>query len=699
MKIIPNELIITLNTSIPGYNKIKYFPSMTIKYINREDNRILFNPLIKLNKSIIDRVPEKYRIKEFFNPVLFQSLINETKSIPDKDLNEATMEGYVDNNINITLNTILYDNSIIYIGGNPYVIMDVLWTNGDWKIGTKKIEKYKEKIATSQLEKLSKSEIYGINYNEPNTQNDYFNSNDYLNSNDYFNPINKTNVIKSLRPLIISEKLTNKVKSIFTNNKFYKLILDIYKEGDFDIKKIIFDSTNYSSKNLLNNNNYNINFNQNFYNKCVNEIKIIENSGGGNCFFIAVADAINYYNYYNQDNRIINNIYGIGTNIFTPIYLRSLVYDFLENNIEIDDLLKNIAPANVNNLNNIFSKNLNVLNQTLREEGNSQGISMEDYLELAKDIYKNNENFLVDSVESIPFEIENYEKPFKIIQKQNLKKYILSNNYWGNSLSIYAISFILNLNIIPITIKENKDNNSFISIPFANFGQEYNSWNKYLFLYYNNAHFNIISFNYKERNQILNKKIIFHRNSKWDSLPIFILFSIFGAYYMNIRNFTDKLDFTFLPELMNNFESIIYEKIFPKLEYKNFFYPTFKSYFPVSILKTPNILNNVYSNLNNNNYNEMIGGNNYLYNFKKNKTTNYLAYYINIELELHPGTSISPEEMKNYKCKQKWNSIRKAYANFTGNPYLITTINSKQSLKKNKRKYGGVKKNITCKNK
>ena len=40
MPIIPNEIIITINTSIPGYQKIKYTPSMTIKNISNNDNTI-----------------------------------------------------------------------------------------------------------------------------------------------------------------------------------------------------------------------------------------------------------------------------------------------------------------------------------------------------------------------------------------------------------------------------------------------------------------------------------------------------------------------------------------------------------------------------------------------------------------------------------------------------------------------------------
>ena len=49
-KIIPpNQVIITLETNIPGYDKIRYSPSMTLKNINQKN--VLFNPLIKLNQN------------------------------------------------------------------------------------------------------------------------------------------------------------------------------------------------------------------------------------------------------------------------------------------------------------------------------------------------------------------------------------------------------------------------------------------------------------------------------------------------------------------------------------------------------------------------------------------------------------------------------------------------------------------------
>ena len=50
-------------------------------------------------------------------------------------------------------------------------------------------------------------------------------------------------------------------------------------------------------------------------------------------------------------------------------------------------------------------------------------------------------------------------------------------------------------------------------------------------------------------------------------------------------------------------------------------------------------------------------------------------------MELHPGTSITPNELKNIKCRQKWNAVRKAYARFVGKPYVIPPVYENKTLK------------------
>ena len=59
-------------------------------------------------------------------------------------------------------------------------------------------------------------------------------------------------------------------------------------------------------------------------------------------------------------------------------------------------------------------------------------------------------------------------------------------------------------------------------------------------------------------------------------------------------------------------------------------------------------------------------------------------------MELHPGTTITPEEEKSLKCKQKWNAIRKAYSTFLGKPYIIPPVYS--TTKKREKSKGGTRK-------
>ncbi len=162
MSAIPNELIITINTSIPGYQTVQFKPSMIIKDINPDDKSVYFDPLIKLQKSTMRDIPDEIKKKQFFNKGFFDSLVNYTNSSKVKDLVQATRNGYVDNNIHVTIDTIFNDGSVIDIGGNKYVIADVLWNNGEWKIDTKpkKEEIDRSKITDPILyQKLVKQDI------------------------------------------------------------------------------------------------------------------------------------------------------------------------------------------------------------------------------------------------------------------------------------------------------------------------------------------------------------------------------------------------------------------------------------------------------------------------------------------------------------------------------------------------------------
>ena len=180
---IPNSLTITINTSVPGYQTIKYKPAMTIK--NTDDNTIWFDPLVPLDQSVINKIPESIRVLEFFNKGLFESLINSHGNKKQITLDEAKKKKIIDNNIQVTLNNLFPTNGILYIRGESYAIADVQWSGGHWKIDRKikeipeidvtkisdpitynKLIKNEILIGNKQLEQLPKDLIYGYNFNK-----------------------------------------------------------------------------------------------------------------------------------------------------------------------------------------------------------------------------------------------------------------------------------------------------------------------------------------------------------------------------------------------------------------------------------------------------------------------------------------------------------------------------------------------------
>jgi len=144
----PKSLSILINTRIRGYPKIKYEPSMSIPGVKSET--VYFDPLIKLNRSVAGSVPKGYPPSElytqFFDKGAFESLLSRTLSSSffgqgKKTIEQATEDGYIDNNINITLNQLFKSGNIFYIKGQPFTIHDYDWNYGDWQIGTKNIER------------------------------------------------------------------------------------------------------------------------------------------------------------------------------------------------------------------------------------------------------------------------------------------------------------------------------------------------------------------------------------------------------------------------------------------------------------------------------------------------------------------------------------------------------------------------------
>uniref|UniRef100_A0A6C0LDC2 Uncharacterized protein n=1 Tax=viral metagenome TaxID=1070528 RepID=A0A6C0LDC2_9ZZZZ len=145
MSNIPNTLTIFINTRIRGYPKIKYSPNMTIP--DSKSDSVYFDPLVKLNTSVVKAIPAYYPKKDvytqFFNKTEFSGLIKRTISSTAQktvDLVQATENGYVDANIDIILQTLFSPNTLFYIKDQPFTIFSYDWLKGDWRIDTKKFE-------------------------------------------------------------------------------------------------------------------------------------------------------------------------------------------------------------------------------------------------------------------------------------------------------------------------------------------------------------------------------------------------------------------------------------------------------------------------------------------------------------------------------------------------------------------------------
>jgi len=499
----PDTLMIILNTSIPGYQQIKYVPNMT--FPDTKEKTVLFNPYIKLNKSIIEKVPESLRIKQFFNKGLFDSLINfhgiQSNLKFDPSMNNIAIKSIIDNNIQITLQILFPVRGILYINKQPYSVADIQYTNKKWIVDKKSKYILKSEIGNTpktffskQYDEKANKEYNNIPYNLRYGTNVDPEQEDIPQPK---NIIQNTVVIPIATPLPLA---TNENKNI--NDMTEEPILPISKNNSITMKQFFISGSGKSSvayqientlyKNLeksaqdsvnkilrnttgINTGQNNNNLSEVAYNKTVNGLRIIKSNPNGDCLFDAVAQALNNHNYRSNginkqmDKIIINNI-GNGNKLFTTQILRNLLSDKIielkKTNLSLFQQYLLTTSIDIENLNNQFRKNIEDTLKLINNErliDTKEVITIEEYINdlpigeyknIVDTIYKTNPNFFVKKPTS-NFNI--LLEPFKEqIDKNNdreIKNFIESTDYWGDEIAINILSKIFHIIIITIERK------------------------------------------------------------------------------------------------------------------------------------------------------------------------------------------------------------------------------------------------------
>jgi hypothetical protein len=176
-----------------------------------------------------------------------------------------------------------------------------------------------------------------------------------------------------------------------------------------------------------------------------------------------------------------------------------------------------------------------------------------------------------------------------------------------------------------------------------------------------------------------------------------MLYTIFYLKYLD-RGTYDINNFAFYPEIMVGF-NLGFESLVNKCKTsRNWVY--FDNAY--TWFKTPALKQILIDNGYDTSSGFIKGGTrNYSknYSFLKNegvKDLSKICYSISLDLELKKGSPLTPDELKQSNCTQKWNTIRKSFANFTDRKYNIPPVydySNKQTLKNKSNRNNVTRKN------
>ena len=259
------------------------------------------------------------------------------------------------------------------------------------------------------------------------------------------------------------------------------------------------------------------------------------------------------------------------------------------------------------------------------------------------------------------------------------------------------------------------------------YGIDINRWTHFLFIFLESNHYDLFTFDYQDGDNKL-PFTIFKKDDITFPPPLYILLLIFGFQYMNAA--VVDANFVFYPNLYrvlkqsyiditeNNVLTINDKCTILNNLYDLFRLPSFLDAInnsgcrrinrgrslPKSSSSSLSDLDSEYetsggapNTRTRKNYN-----NNYPNNFLKRdavRDVSKIGYYISIDLELKKGSPLTPEEISESKCTRKWNTVRKAFANFTGRTYTIPPVYDYSNKKTLKNKPNNNPNNVTKSNK
>ena len=512
----------------------------------------------------------------------------------------------------------------------------------------------------------------------------------------------------------INLERTKEIRNYFLETSYYNIVNIIYLGLPSYIKN---DITNfYRLITMQKRDVISKSFSNTMYKTSCNQISIFNSVSDGDCFFVAVAYGINIYNSENPGEKFYYQNYG-KTQLYTSTILREIVLKYYES---LDEERKRnfsmiIGTANVDNLNSKFKKSI---------EDNPPSTD-DEYMERLEIIYKSDENFFVYKPDRKPIYIDDEKAPFRILEEHQISNYIRSKNYWGDQFAIEAICNILKIYIIPIDSVGPRNNIKLFATPVEPDVIKNICSKNIMFLYRKNLHYELIKIKYKRQVQSKSNMLIkltsvdknFTIFRKGDFPPLFqILVLIYGSNYITAGDDLRR-NYGLYPQYMASIEESIRKILELQSPQSRIFVNLFTEKFKLNktldfyikrqskdedrestktnLSKPTNYAltksDNLYSGGAFNqqqygypryNYNQQYDSKN-ITKKPEELDSSKIAYEIIIDMELHQGKSLTPEQINESKCNSRYNAIRKAFSEFTGRPYVIQPVYKTTQTKKN----------------